>query len=303
MAVVAPSGTFDPRGLARGLALLRSWGTRPVLGRSCATVVAASVRSSPADQIDYLSAPDGDRVDDLTWALTDSGIDAVWCARGGYGLTRILSQLPWHDVVPGRPVLGFSDCTALLLSLQQRTSAVPIHAQVLHSLAEGLDASSIHAHRALLAGEQPAAWEGLPAVTPERSGDMVEGPLVGGNLTTIASLAGTQFAMRAAGAVVLLEDVSEAPYRIDRMLVTLRDSGAFTGARAVGVGSLSARAADLGRMGPRESAAVRVLGDLGIPVVVGLPFGHSRRNRPFVVGSRARVRGGRIVHEGLWPDP
>jgi muramoyltetrapeptide carboxypeptidase len=314
VAVVAPSGAVDAHRLHRGLVLIRSWGLVPVLGASLQAALARTADDeggrAPADVVGtaagrgYLSAPDGERLDDLAWALGSPDVDLVWCARGGYGVTRLLRDIDWR-AVEERPVLGFSDVTALLIALHARGRGMAVHAHVLHSLAE-LDACSQRRHEQLVEllrhpvgrGDDaegpglaaPLDWAGSSAV----EGDVV-GPLLGGNITTLASLCGTPSALRSSGAVVALEDVGESPHRLDRSLVTLRDSGSLDGAVGFAVGSLSRRPHDGTGPGPREHAVLSVLRPLGVPVLTGLPFGHGSRNEPFVMGQPVRLTGGRLV--------
>lgn len=285
VAVVAPSGAFDRQRLASGLALLRSWGYVPVPGWH----LDAGAHPRPSASPRYLAGSDEERLDDLLWALTAEDIDAVWCARGGYGLTRLLSAIPWPQVLP-RVVLGFSDVTALLLAVHERTPAVAVHAQVLQSLADGVDPETVATTRDLLAGSRGFRWQGRAVIQGE-----AVGPLVGGNLATLAALSGTGFALRSAGALLLLEDVGEQPYRIDRMLVTLRDSGALAGVRGIGLGSLAGPDAAAKQHQQVQEAALAVLGDLNVPVVAGLPFGHTRRNLPFVLGHWAVLQEGTLA--------
>ena len=260
MRVVAPAGPVDPAALARGCDLLRSLGL----------AVAVAEHVLDGHRLDYLAGTDADRAADLQRAWCDPGVDAVWAARGGYGSARLIDLLDWTAMRHARrdrpaPVfVGSSDLTALHLAFAHHlgvpTCVGPMVAA--EAFAAGLDAAA----RALFAPGGPVQLSGGVALVPGTA----SGVLVGGNLTLLASLAGTAELGHTAGRIVLLEDVGEAPYRIDRMLTQLLRTGWLDGATGIAGGSWE-------RCGPPDAVAA-VLADrlsgLGIPVVTGLPFGH-----------------------------
>ena len=275
VAVVSPSGVHDQTRLARGLERIREWGLEPVLGRH----VEARFR--------YTAGTVAQRAEDLCWALTDPTIDAAWFTRGGFGTAHLLEAIPW-EALDGRPVIGFSDATALFTAMAARGVSGAVHGPVLHSLADHPDERSLARLRRLLleggaevlAGRQVA---GPPVAT--------EGPLVGGNLCVLASLAGTPFAPCADGSILLLEEIGERPYQVDRLLTQLARSGALDGVRGVALGEFIA---------PRHPAdadidMTEVLHDLleplGVPVVADLPIGHGAANAAVRLGARVRLDG------------
>ena len=277
IAAVAPSGAFDPARFEAGLALAREAGF---------DVVPLPDLMRPER---YLAAPDAHRLAQLVDALTDPRWSAVWMVRGGYGLGRLLGQIPW-DRLPRRPVLGFSDATALFAGLYAADRGPCVHAPVLHSLG-GTDDESRAATWALLRGEPPAPMAGTTWVDGE-----AEGPVLGGNLTMFASLCGTPWAVHARGHVVLLEDVGEAPYRLDRAIGQLRQAGFFDGVLGVALGEFSGCKPPEGATWSLDDALSDLRG-LGVPVIAGLPVGHAARNRPFVWGSRVRLGDGALSFE------
>lgn len=291
IAVVAPAGVFPPERLDFATRMLRTFGYEPVL----APHVEARHR--------YLAGTAAQRAADLAWALTAPDIDAVWFARGGYGTAQTLALLPW-DRLDARPVIGFSDATALLVAMHKR-GLRGVHGPVLHGLCEWdlgssppvtpIDTESRLVLRALLAtGEAPA----LPGRPLLGAGAPVRGPVIGGNLTVLASLAGTPWALDATGAIVVLEDVHEAPYRIERALCQLLDSGGLRGAVGVALGDFSHCRPDA----PDYTLADvfrEHLGTLGIPVVFGLPVGHSVHNYAWIHGAE-----GTLSPDGItWTGP
>lgn len=273
-AVVAPAGVFDPARLETGMALAASWGLELV----AAPHLGAKRR--------YLAGTVQERAEDLAWALTDPDMHGVWFARGGYGTAQLLRHLPL-DRVDDRPIIGFSDASALFSALRGRGRA--IHGPVLHSLADLADADSQEALRALLIEGRPSDLPGAPL---NGYTDPVTAPLTGGNLTVLASLCGTPWSWSAAGHIAVLEDIGEAPYRLDRSLSQLLDAGALDGALGVALGEFTS-------CNPPPNAnwtLLDVLGErlapLGVPVVTGLPVGHGARNRAWTLGATA------TLHEG-----
>lgn len=271
IAVVSPSGNFDPDRLEAGLSVVRGWGYRPEL------------LPGVGRRHRYLAGTDPVRLADLTAALR-GGYDAVWMVRGGYGLNRLMGGLPW-DELGGTPFLGFSDATGLLNALAARGRPA-IHAPVLHSLAAHSDEPSRDHLRALLAGEPLPPLRG----TVVRSG-FAEGPLVGGNLCVLASLCGTPWQLRAHACVVVLEEINEVPYKVDRLLTQLVEAGCFDGVAGFALGTfLGAEAPD-----GADWTVIDVLRDLlapfDVPILAGLPIGHGPANRAFHVGAAAQIVG------------
>ncbi|MBN1335928.1 MAG: LD-carboxypeptidase [Deltaproteobacteria bacterium] len=273
--VFGPSGIHDPERLLASLEIVRGWGFDPVLAPHLGR------------RWRYLGGTDEERRADLEWALGDSSLDAAWLARGGYGILRLLPHVRWDRVVP-RPVVGFSDATALFQAMHRRRIAGAIHGPVLHSLVDHADGTSRDAVRRLLLEGVAGPWRGTVLVAGR-----ARGPLVGGNLCTLGSLAGTPDAIRARGCILLLEEVAEAPYRVDRLLAQLVASGALDGVKGVALGSFVECEAPAGEGWSLMDVVLDHLGPLGVPVVVDLPVGHGGRNCAFVHGAEA------VLEEGV----
>ena len=269
IALVAPSGSFDPERLEAGRALVASWGytlvSAPHLGARH-RVTAGTVAQRQAD---------------LSWALTASDIDAVWFARGGWGTMDLLDGLPW-SAMDGRPVLGFSDATALFTAMDRLGIPGAVHAPVLHSLADHTDPASREAVRVMLKDGSTVRLPGQHLCGPAWA---VSGRVIGGNLCVLASLAGTPWALRAGGAIVLLEDVGEPAYRIDRLLAQLIHSGALDGAVGIVLGTFTNCALPPGADWTLEDLVADRLAPLNIPVIAGVPVGHGPVNRPWRHGA------------------
>lgn len=212
---------------------------------------------------------------------------AIVAARGGYGLPRIAHELPWDAFVAApKWLVGFSDVTALHVEAAARGVA-SLHAPMACGLGR---AGGDERQRFLDALEAPRAkrrWEGLAAV---RDG-VAEGPTFGGNLCLLHACAAAGRLAVPEGAIVLLEDVGERPYRVDRMLTGLLVGGHLARAAAIVVGDFTDCHA--GPDGVTVEAVLRErLAALGIPVVTGIPVGHGARNDPFVLGVPARLDAG-----------
>ena len=239
----------------------------------------------------YLSGTDDERLADLQSAINAPDNDAIWCMRGGYGTMRIVDRLDWEPLLRRpRPLIGFSDNTALHLALRRRR-LVSFHGP--HPAGEDLPEFSSGLLRRLLTDPRPA--EELPF--PEGAAraetlvpGVAEGRLVGGNLVLLAATLGTPLAMRGRNAILFFEEVGEALYRIDRALTQLRLAGAFRGVRGIAIGSFS----ECGAPGEEDSTALAGLlldrlGGLEIPIAWGFPFGHQDNNWTLPLGVRARL--------------
>ena len=264
VAVVAPSSPFDRDRFERGVRALQEMGFEPRFGEGIF-----------ARQAGYLAGPDPRRLDELLRALRDQSARAIVLARGGYGLLRIAADIP-RDLMT-KPVIGYSDAT-VLHELWSRAGMPSVHGPMCTQLGE--EQSAVARLRALLYGEIPEPLRWTPrTVRPGR----VEGPLRGGNLAVLASLCGTPMQPSFRGAIVLLEDLNEPAYRLDRLCTQLLLAGSFAGAAGFVVGDLAAAGED---NEGRDEAVGERLATLDVPVVLGGPFGHADRNQPVAFGVR-----------------
>lgn len=265
LALFASSGPPNQAWVRRSVTTLKAWGYRPVLGPATRPRL-------------FLAGSDEERAEALVWALTEPRCEAAWLVRGGYGLGRLLPSLPWSELRP-RPVIGFSDATALLWPLYRRGWQQLVHGPNVQGLAPYADERTREATRELLAGS-PVRLRGRPLVK-----GTCAGPVVGGNLCVLASLCGTPEQFQGKGCIVFLEEVTEQPYRVDRLLTQLLHSGAFEGAVGIALGEFTQCGS------PRALASVvrERLGGLGLPVLTGLPCGHGPTNLPFVYGGYASL--------------
>lgn len=279
VSLVAPAGPLAEEAVERAVARLRDWGWQPLLGRNS------------RGRRGYLSGTDDERLADLQEALDSELNDAIWCLRGGYGTMRLIERVDWRPLLRRpRPVIGFSDNTVLHLALR-RLGIVSFHGP--HPAVEELPEFSSVLLRKLITESAPMGM--LPFPSAHDRGDTIvaglaEGPLVGGNLVLLAATAGTEWSLQAGGSLLFIEEVGEATYRIDRLLTQLRLSGALQGARGIIVGALSECPDEESSDTPSLAELLSDrLGDLGVPVASGFPFGHRPDNWTLPIGVRARL--------------
>jgi muramoyltetrapeptide carboxypeptidase len=270
--VVAPAGPFDRPGFEAGLA---------VIGQRYSPVFDPGIFSSHR----YLAGEDPRRRDELARALRDRQARALFCARGGYGCMRLLPDLPLAEAEPSA-LVGFSDITVLHLALQA-LGRVSIHGPVLTQL--GRQAPDVHERlfRLLESPEPPPPLTGSATFVPGTA----EGPLLGGNLSLVTRLLGTPFMPSLDGAVLLLEDLGERPYRIDRMWTHLRLAGVFQRVRGIVLGDFTDCEEKNGAF--TSADVLRSLAEeTGLPCAAGFPIGHGAVNQPVPLGTAVRLDAG-----------
>jgi muramoyltetrapeptide carboxypeptidase len=272
VAIVAPASPFDRASFDAGLEIV-------------AQRYQVRYDSGLLTRHRYLAGSDERRLGELASALADRSTRAVFCARGGYGMMRLLPGLDGIAVAP-KPVIGFSDITALH-QLLQRQGLVSIHGPVITQLSR-LDAGAPVRLFELL--ESTAPLSDLAGEETYVDGT-AEGPLLGGNLSVLTRLLGTPFLAPLAGAVLLLEDVGERPYRLDRMWTHLALAGVFRQVRGIVLGDFSGcddKDANYSSADVLRELAIQT----GLPCAAGFPIGHGSRNQPLPLGARVRFEAG-----------
>lgn len=268
LGVVAPSSPFDAQVFEKGASILGGMGFN--------VVIPDEIREKDL----FLAGPDELRVSVLHALFEDPGIHGIVCARGGYGSMRLLDKLDYERIRKNpKPFIGFSDVSALLNIFSDKAGLVCFHGPVVTSLTIS-DRLSCDAFQSILTGDA-VNMDGRDAtvINPGKA----EGVLKGGNLATLCHLTGTGFTPDFHDAILMLEDVGEAPYKIDRMLVQMKMAGLFRHIRAV-VGGTFERSGDLGDI---EKVFQRMFREFNIPVVLGYPFGHGTKNMAWPVGVKA----------------
>ena len=277
--LIAPGSPFD-RGLFRA-------GQRALEGLGLVPVVNRDVFAREG----FLAGSDRRRAEELKWAMQEEDTKAVWCIRGGYGTARLLPllDLPRLRRHP-KLLVGFSDVTALLVQLARSDGFVTIHGPVITQLPR-LPATDLRWLMAVLFGAR--APQRLPlgrtrTLVPGKA----EGTLVAGNLSILASLAGTRFAPDLRGTVLCLEDVNEEAYRLDRLFWQIVSAGLLRGIRGIVVGELVGCKPEGTGLHSARRVLERAISALGFPALSGAAFGHGRRNLALPIGVRARLDAG-----------
>ena len=291
IAIVGPASPTPPEDVAEAVRNIRKLGYE------------VRVAASTSARFGYLAGDDEARTRELMEAFLDPAVRVILCARGGYGSPRILDRLDYAAIRKNPKILvGYSDLTALLLAVHSRAGVVTFHGPMAGKDFSGRAGLSPFASRhffSLLDGgtsfaEAAPAWgfgqqapaEPLLTLAPGEA----EGPLLGGNLSTIAALLGTPFEPDFRGVILFLEDVNEEPFRIDRMLCQLRLSGKLAHARGIVLGAFTRCVA----RSPRESLTTEEvlrssLVPLRIPVLAGYPSGHLSEQVTLPIGVRVRL--------------
>ncbi|AKU92489.1 S66 peptidase family protein [Vulgatibacter incomptus] len=281
LAIVAPSGPYPEERYAKGLAVLRERGFRVK-------------ELLPPRPWRYLAAEDRERSAALSEAFADPEVRAIFAARGGYGAMRLLPSIDWAAAArSGKAFVGFSDATAIHLTLQDR-GARSVHGPVITQLGEQPQEAVDRLFALLGSDGAPPPIAGRTVVP-----GTARGRLVGGCLSLVSRLVGTPYFPSLAGCILLLEDVGERPYRLDRMWTHLSLTGVLDELAGVAIGDLTS----CDEPGAGFTAA-QVLEELaassGKPVISGLPIGHGDVNLAVPLGAMAEIRDGSLrFEEGL----
>ncbi|HEY2847204.1 MAG TPA: LD-carboxypeptidase [Pyrinomonadaceae bacterium] len=285
VALISPSSGLPMNEINKAIDNMNSLGLKSKLGKY-------------ADKSNgFLAGTDAQRVEDIHWAFTDPSIDAVWCLRGGYGLSRILPQIDFAKIRGNpKPFIGYSDITALHVAIHQRTGMVTFHGPVATSTLS--DYTKDHVIKTLFNGTAPdkiaispdnAANTNLLYKTQVITPGKARGQLIGGNLSLLSAVAGTLYALKdVRGKILFTEDVGEKPYRIDRMFVQLKQSVDLRSCAGIALGIFADCDAPDGS--PTVIDVIKdQFSDLGIPVMCGLSFGHIRDQFTLPLGVEAEM--------------
>lgn len=264
VALVAPSGPLKSSGdVDSAIATSRSFGWDTVVGEH---VLA---------RYSYFSATDAERIADFNAALRDDSVDAIWCLRGGYGVMRILEHLDYDAARRHpKPIMGYSDISGLHAAFGRACETVSYHSPNARTPLTPFARTSFE--RALIQNSDPCGKASGARVI---RGGRARGRLAGGNLSLISSLAGTSYLPDFDGAILVIEDVNEGLYRIDRMLTQLSLTGELSGLAGIAFGYCTSCDAD---ETPGDGRGSRTLDDvlgefaaaLDVPCIAGIPMGH-----------------------------
>lgn len=267
--VVAPASPFDRDKFLNGLKVLAEMGLETV------------VPDSIGLQQGYLAGPDRYRADTIMGMFANPAVKGIICARGGYGSLRILSRLD-YDAVCANPkiFIGCSDITALLNVFYARCGMVSLHGPMIETLGSASETTKQSLQDILFT-------DALLRLMPEHPrtiyAGQASGVMLGGNLTTLCHLLGTPFQPDFSGRILLLEDVGEAPYRIDRMLTQMKLAGCFDGVAGILLGSFKG----CGESDQVDRIFTDVFSDIPLPVLAGFAVGHDDPNMSLPIGLHA----------------
>lgn len=234
----------------------------------------------------YLAGTDAERARDLNDALHDDAVDAIWCLRGGYGAMRIIDALDYDAMRRNpRPLLGYSDVTALHCAVNVRCGVISYHAPTARGTLTEFSRDSLV--RAIV--EQVDSCGAAPDARTLRGG-RAAGRLVGGNLALLAALAGTPYAPDYTDTILVVEDVGEATYRLDRMLQQLRLSGALDHVAGIAFGQFTESTDPIdAELCPLDEVLRDIADVADVPAVVGIPLGHIGDQWTIPLGARAEL--------------
>ena len=250
----------------------------------------------------FLAGTDQQRLDDLHAMFSNEEVKGIVCARGGYGSGRLLQNID-YDLIQKNPkvLVGYSDITALLFAIHQKTGLMCFHGPV--GASEYSDFTADQFEKILLKGKgsakigQPKSWKQID----DSAFDLIKikpgqatGLLAGGNLSLVVSLMGTPYDLPYDNKILFLEDVGESPYRVDRMLTQLLNSGKLDKVKGVALGVFANCETKPDDPDFSQSLSLReVLEDrfsgLNVPVLYGLPIGHIMDNATLPFGAMAEL--------------
>lgn len=275
VALVAPSGILkDPAQLRRAEDNVRSLGWLPVTGEH--------VSANHA----YFAGTDEERISDLNTALRDDSIDAIWCVRGGYGAMRLLRDIDYAAMRSRpRPLIGFSDITALHAAFHRECGIVTFHGPT----ARGELTDFSRRHLAIALVEQGDSC-GIATTGRVLRAGRARGRLAGGNLALITAMIGTPWSVDFEGAILILEDIDEAVYRVDRMMRQLLLAGALGKCAGIVAGDFRPPHGEA-EVDNRtvDDVIAEAAAEAGIPCLAGAPFGHIRDQWTIPLGAMAEL--------------
>lgn len=281
VAITAPASPSSAAEVSGCISLMKTYGINCVVGKTVTSV---------NKNMQYLAGDDKMRSEELMKFIENDDIKGIICARGGYGVMRILNTLD-YDVIRKHPkiIIGYSDITALLIAIYQKTGLVCFHGPVASSnynqftLDYFLPLFLKNFRKPVLTFKSPK----MQAI----NGGISTGQLTGGNLTMVTSTLGTPYEIDTRNRILFLEETHEEPYKIDRLLMQLKLAGKFSDASGVIIGNFDNIFEKVCPLytSPTMQVLKNVLGDSKCPVITGLPFGHMNDKITLPIGINATI--------------
>ncbi|MEM8815996.1 MAG: LD-carboxypeptidase [Pseudomonadota bacterium] len=252
------------------------------------------------ERSNYLAGDDRGRADDVNAMFADDSVDAIFCLRGGYGTSRMLPYLDFETIGKNpKIILGYSDITALLNAIHKNTGLVTFHGPI---ALQNFTDYTLGEYRKVLVEPSPRTvigqappFDGRPGLIDKTNrltrivGGKARGPLIGGNLSLLAAIHGTPYEPDYEGAILFLEDVDEAPYRVDRMLTQLWLAGALEKVAGVAIGKFTDTDGYDGNEFSMEDVIRMRFEPLGVPTIRGLMIGHVDDQTTVPLGVQAEL--------------
>ena len=275
IAIVSPAGYINPDFVASAEAYLKSAGYEVEIGPHC------------LDRHNQMASTDEQRLADLQQAIDNPKVDAILCSRGGYGVNHIIDKIDMSQFEKNpKWIMGFSDITNLHI-LANKHGVRSLHCQMAKAIHNNPDADCIKNIFKILEGEK-VSYTFAPNELNRKG--IAEGELIGGNLSIIYSLQGTDFAIDCDDKILFIEDLNEYLYHLDRMMLNLKMSGKLAKLRGIVVGTFSDMKDNASPFGKTAYEIVKAHTDeYSYPVGFGIPVGHIDDNQPLVEGGQYRI--------------
>lgn len=283
VAIVAPSGILKNRDreVQQAVDLLKEWGLNAIVGEHVFS------------KADHFAGTDEERCEDLQKAMDDPTISAIWCARGGYGTVRILDKLDYTKLKENpKWIIGYSDITALHNQLHNQ-GFESLHALMCVSLTQDITEvqESVDTFKAALFGNPPNY--DLEGSKYNREGE-ASGQLIGGNLTILHTMLGSDTSLDTSGKILFIEEIGEYKYHIDRMLQSMKRAGYFENLNGLVVGDMSKLRKNTTLWGTSvEQLILDALAEYDFPIAFNMPAGHEDDNRALVLGRTVELKVGK----------
>lgn len=276
--IVSTAKRTEPHEIEAALATLKSWDLEPVIG------------ANAFNEYGFLAGTDAERLADFQQMLNDTDIKAIFFTKGGYGTLRIIDNIDWTNFRQNpKWLVGYSDIT-LLHSHVHNFDIQTLHAVMLQGYPKSTPESTETIRKALF-GES-LAYE-IPVEAENRAGEAVESTLVGGNLSMLYSIVGSESDIDTSGKILFIEDIDEYLYHYDRMLISLKRAGKFANLKAVIVGGMVDIKESTLPFGMTYQEIT--LQHFTCPVYFGFPSGHIEDNRALVMGGTVKITPGTAI--------
>lgn len=275
VAIVAPSRKVSLTEIAAAIDEIKSWGLVPVFSKNLFA------------EKDQFAGDDTTRAKDFQWAMDNEEIKAIFCARGGYGAVRIVDKLDFSKFIYyPKPIIGFSDTTVLHCKLQS-LGIESIHAPLLTTLTS-TKREHIDSLKTTLMGQANNTLfvtEDDEIISKKNRNGNGYGVLVGGNLSLLYSILGSDIDINTDGKVLFIEDLDEYLYHIDRMIVALKRAGKFDNLKGLIVGSFSDMHDNEIPFGKNAYEIIfDNVAEYSFPIIFNFPAGHGHENLPLIMG-------------------